>query len=255
MLNRLILLIKIYWGQVFVIITGIASIASLVLFFTTSVINGAIALAIFAVFLLIILLKLFSVLDKIVRFKTKNGYLNIATYYRYYTTDGKVIDFGVQKHIMCKQAVQSNYTHEFYWTGSKIPEINSDTMSFVSVTKGSEGSYDKANFQFKKPLMYNDVGIAHVSMLLDDSDLRSQPFIMSRVEGTLNLLHFEVVLKHKAHQENVPDARLLKKNGASQVDLGFNIIKTIPFDHLTASYETTIYDLSVGYIYKIEWDR
>jgi hypothetical protein len=214
-----------------------------------------IALSVFSISLIVVILKLFSTLNKVVRNQTKNGYLNIATYCRYHTNDAKIIQFDIQKHIICKQPVINHYLHNFYWTGSTNPVFSSETMVFDSFVKGGDGSYDKAKFLFKKPLLYNDVGVVQLNILLDDSDQKSSTYISSNVDAPINLLHYEVILKYKSNRYNVPDARFLRKDNTSAVDLGYRLLKTIPFDHQTASYECTWYDLIVGFSYRLEWDR
>jgi hypothetical protein len=255
MFNQLVTIIKVYLGETLVVLSSIASVAGFVALFLNNKAATIITLSFFCVFLIVIIVKLFGVLNKVVRNQTKNGYLNIATYCRYHTNDAKIINFGIQKHIICKQPVTNYYLHNFYWTGSVNPVFSSETMIFDSFIKGGNGDYDKVKFLFKKPLMYNDVGVVQLNLLLNDSDQKSSTHISNNVDAPINLLHYEVVLKHKSNQQNVPDARFLRKDNTSAVDLGYKLIKTIPFDHQTASYECTWYDLMVGFSYRLEWDR
>jgi hypothetical protein len=255
MFKQLLTIIKIYLGDTLVVLSGIASVTGFVALFLNNGTATVIALSVFSAFLIVIILKLFSVLNKVARNQTKNGYSNIATYCRYHTKDAKIINFDIQKHIICKQPVTNHYLHNFYWTGSASPVFSSETMIFDSFVKGGNGNYDKAKFLFKKPLLYNDVGVVQLTLLLNDTDQKSSTYISNNVDAPINLLHYEVVLKYKSSQQDVPDARFLRKDNTLAVDLGYKLIKTIPFDHQTASYECTWYDLMVGFSYRLEWDR
>ena len=241
------------FGNYFNIIAGLASIIGLFIVFLPGKNQVIIALSAFIVFLLIILLRIFWLTEQFLKNKSENGYDKLATIVRYRSEDGRFITNEIQKYIQCKMLIMDKHIHEYYWSGSGQPIVESDTMNFDSI-KDSEDGYKKAILKFKNPLVYNGFFIVHIRMKMDDADQISKPYINMRVKEKTQLITFKVELFYK-HGNHVQNARISKKKLATLAPAGDEYIDNIPFNTKTFSYEYNIYDPEVGYSYKIEWEK
>jgi hypothetical protein len=240
-----------FFGTTFLAIVNVMSIVGFIVLFVTNKTQAIVALVMFVVFLIIILLRVFWVTDQFLKNKSRIGYDKLSTSAKYHTRDGRMITYEVVKFIQCKQILTQRHEHIFYWSGSTLPTITSDTMTFEKVVDDDDG-FKKAIFRFKTPLVYNGVFIAHIRMQLDDTDRRSSTHIEQYIKDPMQLVSFNVQLLYK--RGNVPDARLLRRPiGATSIP--HEPIDAVPFDKKTFSYLRDVYDPEVGYTYRLEWTR
>ena len=127
-------------GSVFNLIAGLASIIGLCIIFLKDKEQLIIALVAFILFLLLCLLRLIWFTDQFLKSKTESGYYKLATIVKYSTNDGKHYIQELQKYIQCKKMIMDRHEHEFYWTGSESPIIESKTMKFETI-KSSDNHY------------------------------------------------------------------------------------------------------------------
>lgn len=240
-------------GRTFVNIASFASIISLVIIAFSSKYQAYIALVCIILFLGTVLFQIYNFLNKYLASHSSTGYKNLATYSRYATNDGKIVTYETHKYIVCKKMIMDGHEHGYMWTGSHKPVISSDTMEIENHIETEAGKFDKVFLRFKAPLLYNDFAIMHLKMELDDSDHKSKTFLEHFVRAKLQLISFSVELKHK--NRSVKDARLMRKKLDTQVDLPYELMKTIPFDKSSCSYQFNFYNPPPGYAYKLEWDR
>jgi hypothetical protein len=183
-------------GNYFNLIAGSASIVGLFIVFLPNKNQAIIALCAFITFLLIILLRIFWLTEQFLKNKSENGYDKLATIVRYNSEGGRFITYEIQKYIQCKMLIMDKHIHEFYWSGSRLPKVESETMNFDSIKEGEDG-YKKAILKFKTPLVYNGFFMVHIRMKMDDTDQRSKPYISMRVKEKTQLITFKVELLNK----------------------------------------------------------
>ena len=235
--------------EYFVTITGsIASIISLLTLTFQDKIN-----AIFALFFIIVFLVLLLLRALLFKFKHPSGAIKISTLNKYVTENGKNICYEVRKHIQSKKFVLRHYHHKFKWSGSNEPKIFSDLQEVLLTTRGNNIEYDEIKLKFKKPLFYNEIGLIHLKMDLDDSDNKSKPYLAIKVEEPTKMIQFQCVLKYK------PDgydnkARLYRYKINSPI-FSESTIKKVNFDLITKSYDETVYNPDVGYYYVLKWEK
>ena len=235
------------WNTIITIITLLAFVA---IFIKDS--NYAfLSLIFFAVFLLIILGRIYYVTEKFLHQKNPQGVEKLYTSVKYFTRDGIMIEYEIKKIIQCKQIIMDKHEHEYFWTGSKPPIISSESMRYEKTVEGENG-FKKAVFKYKEPLLFNAGFVAHIKMELDDSDKTSNTHIGQAVKEKLQLISFNVQLLYK--KGNVPDAKLSRRL-INTPNHPYETIKAVPFQNKTLSYEYDLYNPEVGYIYKIEWVR
>ncbi len=253
-MNRFTSFLDYIFGRTFVNIASLASIISLAIIAFSSQKQAIIALIAIVIFLSAILIKTFQSFNKYLSQQTKKGYKNLSTSSKYITHDGKTITYETHKYIVCKQLLFAQHEHNYSWTGSKAPVISSETMIVEEAVKTNDGDWDKVVLKFKQPLMFNDFAIIHLRMQIDDSDKMSSTHIEMVVTEKMQLLEFSAELRHKT-KGIIKPARLLKKKLNTQTDVDFQLVKEIPFDKATCTYETSVYDPEPNYSYRMQWDR
>ena len=232
-------------------IASLASIAGLIIAILNKTYAVFIALGILILFLSIVLLKFFSVVNRFLLQKTENGFHKFANYVRYSTNDGKHISYVLQKYIQAKVLMINEHVHKFHWSGTCEPIITSSLQEFVAFNRTPKGEYDEVILRFKTPLTYNDFAIVHIKMELDDSDNKSEPYCEQAVKEPLQLLDFRIELRHL---EQNPDAKILKKKlGAPFSE--YEILGYVKFDINSRCYEHSEFNPHVGYSYRIEWNK
>lgn len=242
--------LKEFFGNYFNFIAGAASVIGLGVVFVRSSTALIIALVSFILFLIALFFRFVWVTEQFLKNKSENGYDKLATIVKYRTEDRRLISYDIQKYIQCKQVLMDEHVHQYHWTGTSHPVIQSDTMNFVCIKDGDDG-YKKAVLKFKTPLIYNSFFIVHINMKIDDSDGKSKPYISIRVTEKTQLLTFSVELFYKTGRR-IPDARISRKK-LSDVPADFEFITNVPFNKKTLSYNWEVYDPEVGYAYKIDW--
>ncbi|OBX07845.1 hypothetical protein QV08_01370 [Gallibacterium salpingitidis] len=185
------------------------------------------------------------------------GYLPIATFARYSTSDGKRIQYEIFRHIQIKQSFKNSFEHDFYWTGSKLPTVSSN-MQKVGVIKEKENDDGQIRnvvpLEFKETLLYNSCEVVHILMDIDDSDEKSEPFLSQTVNEPIKSIHFRVELLHAKEDYYCKTANLTCYETAKPKGCK-NIISNVKFDNLSKSYSTLVVNPKAGYTYVLSWER
>ncbi|GHT35176.1 hypothetical protein FACS189434_12570 [Bacteroidia bacterium] len=113
---------------------------------------------------------------------------------------------------------------------------------------------DKVLLKLKKPIYYNQNCIIHFKTECDDTDKKSMPYVASRVEKETDIIHFRIILKHKPNEFD-SNAILERELISSEIRVGYEKIKEIPFDKITKSYEYHLLAPETGYFYRIRWEK
>jgi|GEM_PF-5996440 len=260
---------KFTWKQlsklhvVFATFGSVASIIALCLtIFKSNTLSkeSVLGLTIFTlIFLLLIvttfLIKVYNVFKNSLSYQYPNQTKKLSTFYKYRTDDAKNIEYEVFKNIQCKRILLTEYEHGFNWTGSIPPIIESDLQDVQQeVIKGMHHEYDKIILSLKNPLGYNDAGVMHIRMKLDDSDQRSATRLESRVEYPVEMIHFRVELRYKPKDYD-RKATLSRQRINSTTSAVFDHICYINFDLHTKCYDYPLLNPEPGFFYRIEWER
>ena len=124
------------------------------------------------------------------------GYVPIATFVRYTTTDGKQIIYEVFRQIQVKHAFLTEIEHRYGWTGTKQPTITSTLQTIGPTAKDAATGWDVVPVKFQSARYFNDTEIVHLRSTLDDSDEKSEPFCNIRIDHPTRLLQFRIELLH-----------------------------------------------------------
>lgn len=241
--------------QILTIVSSFASIIALLMGVLDSYSKIIIVLLFLSCVCLLILTRFFLAFKQYLKIAYPSGYVKISTINRYATDDGNKILYEVYKHIQCKKAILTDYYHGFDWTGSQDPKITSDLQKVSKdLIKNNNGDYDKIHLQFKRPLLFNEIGIVHLKMDIDDSDRLSSPYIEIKVSEPTSMIQFQVILKYKSHDHS-KSALLSRKKINSKKAEKYSKIKSVSFDSCTKSYDFTYLSPEVGYFYKLSWER
>lgn len=250
MFNKILSALKRFFSGTFGLIASIASIIGLIIVFVPDENKAVIALSVFVIFLIIILFRIFFVVETLLSRSYEKGFYKFATYVRYCTNDGNHIAYDLYKYVQCKTISLSEYEHDFYWSGTRPPVISSKLQKFISIVQSPNGGMDKATFEFKTPLVYNDFGVIHIRMDLDDTDNRSQHYCEQTIKEEVHILNFRIELLHLA---NNADAKIMRKRLSAIQSRGYEVIGYVKFDTNSKSYEHLLFNPEMGYAYRIEW--
>lgn len=189
------------------------------------------------------------------RMQFPKGYMPVATFVRYTTTDGKNVIYETFRQIQIKHAFLTKIDHRYFWTGSKPPKISSLLQKIGPTTKDKETEYDVVEVKFPSPRFFNETEIVHLRSTMDDSDEKSDTHASLLVEQPSRLIQFRIELLHCTHPIHsgmvAKVERRLKKANSSQ----FESITDVNFDVPSRSFEYAIVGPEPGFVYRIRWDR
>lgn len=233
-----------------------ASLASIIGFIFLFIKNEQavwIALVFFCVVISAFCIALILTLLKLVSLKN-NDFDSKSTFVKYETTDGNIINFEVYKLIQSKKTILTEHNYNFKWSGSILPKIQSDLQEVINVVDEQDPSkYDHAILRFKKPVYFNDNEVIHFKAILDDTNKASDTHISNRIFQEVDIIHYRVILKYKNGDYNVN--AFLERKKLNSINDNYEVIREIPFDGSTKSYEYHLLKPQIGYIYRIRWVR
>ncbi len=185
------------------------------------------------------------------------GYIPVATFVRYTTTDGKQIVYEAFRQIQVKHAFLTEIEHRYSWSGTKRPTITSTLQTIGPTAKDEKTGWDVVPVKFRHPRYYNDTEIVHLRSTLDDSDEKSETYCNIRIDHPTRMLQFRIELLHcsKPNHGNMIahiERRLETLSAASEP---WEPIDKIQFNVTSRSFEHLIADPNPGYQYRIRWDR
>lgn len=150
--------------------------------FTDNATKSHIAFGLFAFALAFVTWRLIAALKAWQNRTYPKGYLPIATFIRYRTSDRLNYLYETFRHVQIKTAYKNTFDHGFFWTGTRKPIIKSSLQEVGSLTEGDPAEPKTVSLKFKEHRFYNDTEIVHVEMQLDDSDQASKPFLCAKVD-------------------------------------------------------------------------
>lgn len=182
-----------------------------------------------------------------------SGYLTIASFFRYSTSNGKDAIYEQFKHIQVKCAYKVSFEHRFSWTGSNVPEIKSEFQNVGKIIQNEDKfgtKYYETILTSKNSMVFNECDILHNRAIVKDDD--AQPYLAQKVTDPIKFLHFKIELLHadlsyKSHAKVVRKA-IDKPNSNEEV-----IVNDINFDFITKSFTYILTNPDVGFYYKIIW--
>jgi hypothetical protein len=241
-------------GKPFYFFASLASLIGLVLSIISDTYSTIIALCTICLMLTVFTAYLIYSLFKIFEFSGEE--INVrSTFVKYETSDGKKIRYESFKLIQAKRPILTQHEWGFKWSGSKLPSISSDFQEVTNVLNENDGSkYDKAILKFNKPLYFNQTTLIHFKAELDDTDLKSNTYVESKVIYEVDVIHYRVILKKKPNDYNL-NAKVERKKINSEIHLEYQEVDQIAFDAQTKSYEHMIIRPEIGYYYRLSWER
>lgn len=183
------------------------------------------------------------------------GYIPIATFVRYSTTDGKQVTHETFRQIQVKHAFLTKIPHRYRWSGTKPPKLSSSLQQIGTPGSDAASGFDVVEVRFQHPRYYNDTEIVHIRSVMDDTDEQSETQCSLLIENPIKVVQFRIELLHcqkpsfsgmKAHVE-----RRLQTVRSGQ----FEPIESVPFDINTRSFEYLLASPEPGFEYRIRWDR
>jgi hypothetical protein len=187
--------------------------------------------------------------------KYPKGYLPVATFVRYSTTDGKQITHETFRQIQIKHAFLTKIAHRYNWTGSKPAIITSSLQQLGSPQKDPLTQYDVLDVKFLHPRYYNDTEIVHLRSTMDDSDEKSQTYCRLLIEYPTKLLQFRVELLHCIRPICAGMTAHIERRLQTAPSAPFELLESVKFNLISRSFEHLIANPESGFHYQIRWER
>ena len=239
--------------SVFHWIAGFASIIGVFLFIFSDSTNAIIALSFLFLSITIILAIVIHAITSFIRKENEADHIKSSVFTTFETINDTQSIFETYRVIQSKRLILSEIDQNFKWTGSKPPSISSK-LQHVKRTIENNEDYDKAILVFPKPLLYNEMGVTHFRAELDDLDKAAKPHLDYRVDSLISIIHYRVILKHKPKDFNAP-AKILRKPINSKNPVDYKAIGSVDFDQKSMSYTYHLTNPTVGYYYRLEWEK
>jgi len=213
------------------------------------------ALALVALTIIFICFQVYRLVNSQLKNQHPSGFLPLSCFMRYVTSDGSNIVYEVFRHLQIKSSCTGHFTHQFHWSGSKSPRIESDIQEVgkIFTTPGETTNFIK--LKFKKAKIYNDVEVIHLKMNLDDSDKKSGTFLEQNVHAPITFIAFKVELLHAQASYFGKQATLSRKDMKKGDRAAIEEIDKYPFDVNSKSFSCNLTDPEPGYAYRLDWDR
>lgn len=241
------------FSKQFYFLASLASFISLFIVFFTDKHAVFIALSFFCLMLFVFTSSLIYTLFKIIN-TSDIDYESKSTFIKYETLDANFITYEIYKTIQTKKVIRTDFVYNFKWSGSIMPKITSDLQDVDLIFDNKDASkYDYALLKFKKPLYFNENEVIHFKATLDDTDKKSQTYISTRITQEIDIIHYRVILKYKPENYNI-NAQLQKRK-IDAIDAKFITEKEIHFDNTSKSYEWHLLKPTIGFVYRLKWER
>lgn len=241
------------FSKQFYFLASLASLGGLLVIFLQDKDAIFFALLFFCLMLFIFTTALVYTLFKIIGQNT-HPFESKSTFVKYETFDGKQINFEIYKSIQSKKTILTEYSFNFKWSGSVLPQISSDLQQVISVLDINDPTqYDKAILKFSKPIYYNGNEVIHFKANLNDFDKSSDTNVSNRITQEVDIIHYRIILKYKPI--NYDENAILERKLINAIESKFEKLAEISFDSTTKSYEYHLLKPTLGYIYRIRWNR
>lgn len=239
------------------IISWILWIISFIMIFFKDSVSIIIALSFFCISIFIILLYIIFILYKISYCKKtnwKDWYDSKASFIRFEQLNENKIIYEVYKIIQVTLPILHEIDWWFWWSWSKMPQISSKLQKVSNIiNKEDKTKYDKAILKFKKSLFYNESTVLHFYAECDDTDKKSKPYVAIKIVNNTDIINYQVILKNKPNEFS-ENAKFSRKNFSADIAIDEKIDE-VYFDKETKSYNYSLINPEVWYIYKLEWKK
>lgn len=247
--------LKTYAGAMYSFIASLCSIASLVLMFINSKLACIIALLVFCLGVLTLLYGIMRGINKMINDNSREEYKRIASFFSFQSDDGVKSTFEVFRMIQSKRLFLTAIPYNFKWTGTTPPPLSSRSQTITDVRYNPDkNQWDEATIRFPQPLKYNECAVVNVKTENDDHDNTAQPYLTSKLDAPIDVITFRVLLAYKPQDYNKP-AKLQRKKIDAEIDGGYEVIGSVPFEKEHKLYYHCLINPEPGYIYKIEWEK
>lgn len=151
----------------------------------------------------------------------------------------------------------NEFRHNFMWSGSKEPSIQSDMQTVgnvIEITREDGSKRKVVPLIFKDTLLYNSCEVIHLLMNIDDSDGVSKPFISLDINEPIKSIHFRVDLLH-AQQNYYGNKAVLTCQSIEKHREEPRRLREVSFDPVSKSYSCLEVNPKAGYSYKLSWEK
>jgi len=221
--------------------------------FMKDTISVIIALSFFCFILFLALFYIVSTLYKISNVKSWKKWYNTKAFFIKFEqiNDNKII-YESYKNIQVTAPILTEAKWWFSWSGTHLPKIESDLQKVENIIE-KNWNYDSAILKFEKPVNWNNSTILHFRAECDDSDKKSLPYSSALTETKTDIIVFRVILRNKNsdYSVNWKISKLKKWAPEHKKEL----LKEIPFDKETKSYEYTVTNPENDYYYILSWNK
>lgn len=240
-------------AKVFLYIASFASIFGVATFFIEKSWAVISALIFFCIMLLAFTLSLIYTLFRVLAVRNRE-YESKSTFIKYEALTKTNSFYETYKLIQSKKPLLSEIDYNFKWTGTILPIISSNLQDVINVVDLQDSEkYDKAILKLKTPLYFNQSQILHFRAELNDTDLRANPWVSNRIIQNVEIIHYRIILKYKTHNYN--KNAFVERIKTNSISRQFEVIQEIPFDNLTRSYEYHLLYPTLGFTYRIRWEK
>ena len=252
---NIIELFRVYVSKTYSWLTSLCSISGFVALFVKNETACIISLCFFCICLLIILYSIFRAINKLTFEHSDEEYRGISSFYTFECTDGKISYFEVYRLIQCKRTFLTSINYDFKWTGTKKPELTSNTQLIKDIKYNNDKSeWDKATIMFNHPLKYNESTVVHVKTKNDDYDNQAKPYLSCKLRYPIEMMVYRILLPYKPDDYN-KNAIFERKKIDRQIDGDFEYIESIPFNKGNKQYFHCAINPEPGYIYRLRWEK
>lgn len=239
----------------FAIISGISSIAGVIIALCSDQKKAIIALCAFVIFLLSIIFSFWYAINKYIRNNNENDYQKLSFFTKYEYIDKTHVIYDGYRLIQSKRFVLSEIKWGFKWSGNVLPKISSTLQNCDGkIIKNDSNDYDHAVLKFKKALSYNESAVVHFHAEMDDTDGSAHPHLDVKIEEPISVVDFRVILSYK-NADFSEQAKFMRKRISSSVPSDYEVIGTVSYKSHSKSYEYVLTNPEVGYFYRLEWKK
>lgn len=233
----------------------VSSIVGLIIAFCSDQKAVVISLTTFCLDLAIILTGVLITLFRLLKRNSPEDYERISSFFEFRSDDGQASTFELYRLIQCKRALLTHIEYKFKWSGTKEPELSSNSQDLGPVISSHDANtWDKCDIYFKTPLTYNESTVVHIKTKNDDFDGKAEPYISSKLDTPIKIMQFKVLLSYKP-DDYKEKARFERKRIDADVDAGWEYLDSVDFDPQYKQYQYVSVDPKPGYIYRIKWKK
>lgn len=246
---------KTYVSTPYTVLTSFCSIAGFIVLFVKNETACIVALSVFCLCLLALFFVIYRGINKLILESSEKEYRSISSFYTFECIDGQRSTFDVYRLIQCKRLFLKEISYNFKWSGTRMPEITSNTHSIKNVSHNADKEkWDDASIIFNRPLRYNESTVINIKTTNDDFDGQAKPWLSCKLESPIEMMVYRVLLPYKPNEYN-SNATFERKKIDTQIDGEYEHIESVPFNSGNKQYSYCIVNPEPGYIYRLRWEK